>query len=315
MVNFLLDKKYKVYGTYRRKKISPYLPYLRNKNIKNFTNFKVDFDKKPKKILKIIKKVRPFVIIDFASICVVNQSWKYPETYINVNVLYKSHIFKNLSNFNFLKKYIYVSTPEVFGSTDKLIRENCSKFDPSTPYATSKLCSELLLKNYVKSFNAPVIIARFSNFFGLGQPAYRLIPKVITCIDKKIKFTLEGKGEAKRNYIYTYDFCNGIYKIVLKGINGRTYHFSGNKYYKTTDVIKMICKLKNYKFKNLVVSTKKRVGQDLAYKLHSQKTKTELNWRPKFSFRKAISEIISHNRFLVKKTSSKDLVYRDISFK
>ena len=77
----------------------------------------------------------------------------------------------------------------------------------------------------------------------------------------------------------------------------------------------MICKLKNYKFKNLVVNTKKRVGQDLTYKLHSQKTKKELNWQPKFSFRKAISKIISYNRFLVKKISSKDLVYRDISFK
>ena len=98
-------------------------------------------------------------------------------------------------------------------------------------------------------------------------------------------------------------------------MNGKTYHFSGNEYYKTTDVIKMICKLKNYKFKDLVVKTKKRVGQDLAYKLHSERTKNELNWRPKFSLRNALSEVISYNRFILKKISNKDLVYRDISFK
>ena len=108
----------------------------------------------------------------------VNQSWKNPEVYINTNVLYKTIFLKNLKKFNFLKKYIYISTPEIFGSSGK-IKEDCNIYKPSTPYAASKLCFELLLRNYAKNFNAPIIIARFSNFFGPGQPIYRLIPKLI----------------------------------------------------------------------------------------------------------------------------------------
>lgn len=314
MVNFLLCKNFKVYGTYRRKKIKLCLPYLQNNKIKNFTNYKVDFNKNPSVLLNIIKKVKPYIILDFASICVVNQSWKYPETYINTNIQYKSHIFKNLKNYKFLKKYVYISTPEIFGSTNKLVSENGDKFNPSTPYATSKLSSELLLKNYIKNFNLPVIIARFSNFFGPGQPVYRLIPKVITCIDKKIKFPLEGNGVAKRNYIYSYDFCNGIYKIITKGVNGKVYHFSGNKYYKTLDVIKMICKLKNCSWRKLIKKTKKRIGQDYEYKLSSKKTEKDLNWKPVFSFKNALKEIINYNQTIKTKVLLKDLVYRDTNF-
>ena len=217
MVNFLISQnKYKVYGTYRRKKNKAYLPYFKNSQVVKFKNIKVDFSKNPKKLVNIILKFRPKYIIDFASICMVNQSWKYPETYININILYKSFLLKNFKKFTFLKKYIYISTPEIFGSS-RHIKEDCNVYSPSTPYAISKLCFELLLKNYAKNFHAPIVIARFSNFFGPGQPIYRLIPKLINCIDTKKKFPLEGDGQSKRNYIFSYDFCNGIQKVMSKG--------------------------------------------------------------------------------------------------
>ena len=203
MINFLLDKKkYKIYGTFRRKKNKAYLPYLENKNFKNFKNLKIDFNESPKKMINIIQKIKPDFIIDFASISMVHQSWQFPHVYFDVNVQYKLHIFQNLYKFNFLKKYILISTPEVFGNNNKLLKENSLQYNPSTPYAVSKLGSELLLKNYAKNFNLPFIITRFSNFYGPGQPIYRLIPKIITCIEKKIKFTLEGGGNTKRNFIY-----------------------------------------------------------------------------------------------------------------
>ena len=60
----------------------------------------------------------------------------------------------------------------------KSISENFQFFFPSTPYATSKLSAELLIKNYNKNYVKKGIITRFSNFYGPGQPNYRLIPKI-----------------------------------------------------------------------------------------------------------------------------------------
>ena len=311
MVNFLISKKkYNIYGTYRRKKNKAYLPYLKQSKKINFKNIKVDFTKSPKRLSNIILKLKPKYIIDFASICMVNQSWENLETYININILYKSFLLQKIKKFKFLKKYIYISTPEIFGSS-KLIKENCDIYNPSTPYATSKLCFELLLKNFAKNFNAPIIIARFSNFFGPGQPLYRLIPKLINCIDNKIKFPLEGKGQSKRNYIYSYDFCNGIHKVMSKGKIKNIYHFSGPEDYKTTDIIKILCQLKSYSRKKLIKITKKRVGQDLNYKLDCKKTKKELNWRPSYTFKKALKLVIDYQKTVSKQIQKESLKYMD----
>jgi len=313
LINFLLrKKKYLIYGTFRRKKNKFYLPYLENKNLKDFRNYKVDFNNSPKKMIKIINSTKPDYIIDFASISVVNQSWEYPQVYFDTNVKYKLEIFKNLGKFNFLKKYILISTPEIFGNTTRSLKENSNDFNPSTPYATSKLCTEFLLKNYSKNFNVPFIITRFSNFFGPGQPIYRLIPKIIACINKKIKFPLEGGGKTKRNFIFSYDFSAGIYKTIVSGKKNSTYHFAGNKYYKIGDIAKIICQLKSYSYKKLIKTTESRKGQDIIYKLNSEKTRKKLKWKPLSTLKKGLREVINYSE---SKFSKENLVYLDTNFK
>ena len=294
-VNFILDKNnYSVYGTYKTKKQSVYLPYLQNKNIKRFKNYKIDLLKDGKKLFSLIKKIKPNYIIDFASISIVNPSWQNPEKYMFTNINSKIEVIKNLHKFSFLKKYIYVSTPEIFGSSNKKIRENSNYFNPSTPYASSKLSIELLLKNYAKSFNAPVTIARFSNFYGPGQSLNRLIPKMIFCIKHNKKFPLDGKGDSVRGYIFSYDFCNGIYQIIKKGKSGCNYHFSENFYYSVMDVIKLVCKIMNYPLKKLILFKKERVGKDKCYKLDISNSTKLLQWKNQFSLREGIKEIINY---------------------
>ena len=85
--DFMLTKNFSVVGTYRRRKNNLYQPHLQNKNIKNFQSFKIDININLKKLLKIIKKYKPQYIIDFASICMVNESWTKPELYLKSNSL------------------------------------------------------------------------------------------------------------------------------------------------------------------------------------------------------------------------------------
>ncbi len=290
-VNFILSKNiFKVYGTYNSKKKNLNIDSYFKKNLRDFAKFKIDLSKKKNNLLNLIKKIKPNYIIDFASICAVNPSWNNPETYNMINVNSKIQLIQNLSNLKFLKKYIYISTPEIFGSSRNKVVENSKLFNPSTPYASSKLSFELLLNNYQKYFNAPIIIARFSNFYGPGQPLNRLIPKTITCIDNKKKFYLEGKGDSIRGYIFSYDFCNGIYRILKKGKNGEIFHFSEDKYYSVLDIIKIICKIKKYPLKNLILNKKDRIGKDFCYKLETSKTKKILNWKIKYSLKNGLIE-------------------------
>ena len=181
MVDFLLKKNFFVFGTFSKRKPNIYLSFLKNKKINNFKLLKVNLLKKNDvfRLIKFIKKEKPSFIIDFASICMVNESWKFPKKYFEINVLSKIHILNEIKFFNFIKKYIYISTPEIFGSKKNQISESNTSFNPSTPYAISKLSCEFYIKNLIKNSQFNGIIARFSNFYGPGQPYYRLIPKII----------------------------------------------------------------------------------------------------------------------------------------
>ena len=302
LINFLLDKKiYKIYGCYNSNKKEFYLPYKSNKNKKNFKNFKVDFLLDSQKLNKLIINLKPQIIIDFASICDVQKSWFKPKNYFDINCRSRLNLIQSSKKFNFLKKYIYISTPEIFGSSNKKIDEYDTNFNPTTPYAISKLSAELIFKAYFKFFRFPICIARFSNFYGPGQSLKRLIPKVIDSIDKKKRFPLDGKGNSIRDFIFTDDFCEGINLIISKGKIGNSYHFSSNKFYKIKEIVKMICQLKGTNYQNFVKFRKDRIGKDKSYKLSCIKTIKELKWKPKYKLKKGIKMIIDyHNKHLLK---------------
>ena len=160
-----------------------------------------------------------------------------------------------------------------------------------------------------------MVISRFSNFYGPGQPLHRLIPKLIACIDSKTKFPVQGDGKSKRNFIFSYDFCNGINKVIAKGRIGEVYHFSGDAFYSVINIIKNVCDLKSYDIKKLIIKTKSRIGQDFSYKLGSKKTRRNLSWKPVYALKNGIQEIIVHHNKYIKKISKNDLTYRDKDLK
>ena len=288
MSSFLLKKGAEVYGSYSKYKYINQFLYDKRK----IREFKIDLIKDTKKLVKIIKRIKPSIILDHASICMVNESWEYPEKYFDINVNSRLRIVDGLKNSKFLKKYIYISTPEIFGSSEKKIKENCNTFNPSTPYAASKLSAELNFKLANKMHNFPLILSRFSNFYGPGQPLHRLVPKVLFSIKKGIKFPLHGNGSSRRNFIFSDDFCTGIWRIIVKGKVGNTYHFSSEKYVSVKEIVEIISKLKNKKIKSFVEKTTDRFGKDDVYRLCSIDTKKKLKWSPKTTLKKGIEKTI-----------------------
>ncbi len=283
---FIQDKNYKVFGLYHKRKNKKYTLYSDKKiKLKKIDNLETN------KLIKYFEKIKPDIVIDFASICMVNESWKYKNYYNKVNFLSKVNFVKYLCNKNYLKKYIYISTPEVFGSR-KNIYENSNKYNPSTPYASSKLKAEKLFLNFYRKEKFPIIICRFSNFYGPGQPIYRLIPKVCIMLDLGKKFPLHGSGDSERNFIYSNDFCNGIYSAIKKGGIGSTYHFSGKETVSIRQIVSKICKKKGKKFSSFVKISADRIKKDKIYSLSTKMTQKKLNWKCKVNLDSGLNNTI-----------------------
>ena len=268
--------------------------------------YKININNKKrfKKLLKLLEAIKIEYIVDFLGQGMVEQSWDNPEHWIETNILNKLEIINFIvKNKIKIKKYIRISTPEVYGNTKKILKEN-SNYDPSSPYAISHSTIDMFLKAYFKQYNFPYIVGRFSNFYGEHQQLYRIIPKTILCILQKKKLPLQGNGSSKRNFLYREDFCNGIFKLIKKGKVNNTYHFSGNKLFSIKEIILKICKIMNYDFKKLVKYTKERKSLDKIYKLNCGKTNNGLKWKVKFSLDKGLQNTIHYikkNYNLIKK--------------
>ena len=278
-IDFLLSKKFVVYGVSRRKEINKEnLRYKNNKYLKNFKFNKIDLNIKKDidKLVKIIKKQKIQYIANFAAQGMVAESWVNPEDWYLTNVVSNSILIKELSKLK-IKKYLNFSTPEVYGHTQSL-RNESNIFMPTTPYAISRAAQDFNLIAYYKNFNFPVVFTRAANIFGPYQQNFRIIPKVIISILTNKKIPIHGKGNTLRSFIYMPDVSKVLYKILFDKKNiGETFHISSKKFISILNLVKLINKIMNVKNKNIYF-VKERDGKDLKYILNSNKIRKLYYW-------------------------------------
>ena len=292
--NHLLDKNFKVYGVSRSKETNrEYLSYKNNNKLKNFTFLKINLNSKKNinKLIQLIKKQKIQYIANFAAQGMVAESWINPEDWYLTNVVSNSILIKELSKLN-LKKYLNFSTPEVYGNTATLIKEN-NIFAPTTPYAISRSAQDLNLLAHYKTFNFPVVFTRAANIYGPYQQSYRIIPKIIISILTKKKIPIHGKGNTLRSFIYMPDVSRVLYKILLDKKNiGQTFHISSKKFISILKLARLINRLMNVKFNN-IYHVKERDGKDLKYTLDSKKIRNYYSWSEKIHLEKGIINTIN----------------------
>ena len=278
-IDFLLTKRIKVFGVSRSKENNKiFLRYKNNKNLKNFKFHKINLNLKKDltKLIKIIRKKKIKYIVNFAAQGMVAESWINPEDWYLTNIYSNSILIKELSKMK-IKKYLNFSTPEVYGHTSSLIKEN-NIFAPTTPYAVSRSAQDLNLIAYFKTNKFPVVFTRAANIYGPYQQSYRIIPKIIISILTNKKIPIHGKGDTLRSFVYMPDVSKVLYKILFDKNNiGKTFHISSKKFISILNLVKLINKIMNVKDKNIYF-VKERDGKDLKYTLNSNKIRKLYYW-------------------------------------
>ena len=256
-----------------------FLPYKNSKNLDLLKFYKVDLNKNIYQVEKILKKCKPKYVVNYAAQGMVSQSWISPEDWYETNIVSQVKLIQILKKYKFIKKYIHVTTPEVYGNTKYKIKESFN-FNPSTPYAISRSTMDFHLKRYFETFNFPVIFTRTANVYGPGQQIYRIIPKALWFLNLKKKFPLHGGGSSTRSFVFIDDASKATYKIALRGKIGETYHIATNKLISIKNLIKKIFHADRNSFKKFILISKERTGKDHSYNLSSKKLRTKLGWKP-----------------------------------
>lgn len=269
-----------------------FLPYLyKKKKSKRFQFKRLDVNKDYKKILLLLDKEKPDVVVNFAAQGYVPLSWESPEDWFNTNCLGIIRLADHLRKQKYLKKYIQISSPEVYGSFTNM-KEILTYFNPTTPYAASKSAGDLFLLALYQSKNFPVSFVRAANVYGSHQQLYRIIPSSIILLKKGQGVTLWAGG-VERNFIHVTDAVKGIIKSITNGKSGAVYHLTAGENITISKLVKMICDNMGVSYNKLIKDLpQKALQRDQIYHLDGRKTEKELKWKPKISLEDGISEVV-----------------------
>jgi dTDP-glucose 4,6-dehydratase len=202
-------------------------------------------------------------------------------------------------------RFHHVSTDEVYG--DLPLREDLpghgegkgekftpeSRYQPSSPYSSSKASSDLLVRAWVRSFGLKATISNCSNNYGPYQHIEKFIPRQITNILSGIKPKLYGTGKNVRDWIHTNDHSRAVWTILTKGRIGETYLIGADGEKNNKEVLELILQEMGQP-KDAYEMVKDRPGHDLRYAIDSSKLRSELGWEPKFTnFEDGLQDTIS----------------------
>lgn len=240
----------------------------------------------------LLRRERFTHVVNFAAQSMVGQSWDHPDDWMTTNVVSTVRLHVLLRGLDFLDRYVHVTTPEVYGSTEGWVREN-TPFNPSTPYAVSRAAGDMSLKTFVDTYQLPAVSTRAANVYGPGQQLYRIIPRTVYAAMTGQKLRLDGGGKSVRVFIHMRDTADATLRIALRGGLGETYHISGYELVSIRELVEMILRQLGKSFDDCVEIGPDRPGKDAAYMLDSFKLRTELGWQDRIPLGEGLSEVIA----------------------
>jgi dTDP-glucose 4,6-dehydratase len=268
------------------------LPYKWQKRPGRVRFRRIDLNNDLDALKSLLATERPTHVVNFAAQSMVGESWLHPDHWMMTNVVSAVRLHDLLRNYDALERYVHVTTPEVYGSTEGWIRED-APFNPSTPYAVSRAAADMSLRTYFANYQFPVVFTRAANVYGPGQQLYRIVPRTIVAAMTGQKLRLDGGGKSVRVFIHMSDVSDATLRIARKGTLGDAYHISGYELVSIRTLVEIILKRLNRSFEDCVEIGPERPGKDTAYTLDSFKLRTELGWRDTFSLERGIDDVVA----------------------
>lgn len=187
-------------------------------------------------------------------------------------------------------KFVYASSSCIYGDKETDLKEDLF-FKLETPYAISKLCGEEYMHFYHNFHNLKVVILRYFNAFGPGDPPgkYRnVIPNFMYLAIRNKPLIITGTGEETRDFTYMDDIVRGtILAAQVKEVSGQTFNIGTGREIKVRYVAELINKLSGNR---VGIRFIRRRGWDKIVKrvANIEKSRKMLNYSPEISFEEGL---------------------------
>src|SRR5437870_4394047 len=189
-----------------------------------------------------------------------------------------------------LKRFIQISTDEVYGSIDRGSFKETDPLSPRNPYSASKAGGDRMAYAYAQTYGLPVIITRASNNFGPWQYPEKLIPLFVTNAIDDLPLPLYGDGRNIRDWLFVDDHCAAIDFLIERGTNCEVYNVGGGNERENGDITRKILQILG-KPDSLIKPVADRQGHDRRYSLDTKKLE-RLGFRSETNFDEALQSTV-----------------------
>lgn len=221
----------------------------------------------------------PDVVVNFAAESHVDRSIEGPHLFFQTNVLGTLTLLEEIRKLGKNRRFVQISTDEVYGSIKEGRFTEQSPIKPSSPYSASKASGDHAVLAYYRTYGLDAVVVRGSNNYGPFQYPEKVIPLFITNLLEGQKVHLYGDGKNVRDWIYVRDFCRAIEQVMHAGRPGEVYNVGGDAEVANVDLTKKILELLGQS-EDMIELVEDRPGHDRRYAMDYTKLSEELGWSP-----------------------------------
>jgi dTDP-glucose 4,6-dehydratase len=234
------------------------------------------------------------VVVHFAAETHVDRSIKAAGDFIKTDVLGTFVLLEAARRAPHLRRFVQISTDEVYGSVPEGASRETDELKPRNPYSASKSGADRLAYSYFATYGVPVIVTRASNNYGPYQFPEKVIPLFVTnAIDGK-PLPLYGDGLNVRDWLHVDDHCRALDLLIHRGDDGEVYNVGGGNEVRNVDLTHRILELTD-RPASLIEPVRDRPGHDRRYALDTSKARA-LGWAPTVDFAEGLAATVQWYR-------------------
>ncbi len=303
---FLLKKKYKVYGIVRRVALEDETHRLwRIKHILNKITLKSASLESYASIVKIIQNIKPDEIYHLGAQSYVAYSFEDEFSTLNTNINGTHYILSAIKDFSPNTKFYFAGSSEMFGKVRRNKQDENTRFYPRSAYGISKVAGFELTRNYREAYN---LFACTGILFNHESPrrGFEFVTRKISSSVAKIKYGKQkklflGNINAKRDWGHAKDYVKAMW-LMLQQKKPSDFVVGTGEMHSVKDFVKLAFAKVNLDYKKYVKFNKSllRPAEVETLRANYNKAKKILKWKPVVKFKELVKEMVEEDLKLFK---------------
>jgi dTDP-glucose 4,6-dehydratase len=237
---------------------------------------------------------RADVVVHFAAETHVDRSIQSAGAFIRTDVEGTWVLLEAARRATHLRRFIQISTDEVYGSVPTGASVETDELKPRNPYAASKAGADRLAYSYWATYGVPVVVTRASNNYGPYQFPEKVIPLFVTNAIDDRPVPLYGDGRNVRDWLHVDDHCRAVDLLIDRGVDGEVYNVGGGNDIMNVELTHRILDGLS-KPHSLIAPVADRPGHDRRYCLDTAKLR-HTGWAPQVPFAEGLQQTLEWYR-------------------